>query len=608
MSVLDLLPKKKKAPAKPRKGGAAPVPMVIQRYQLPLVPSNHPVPARLAAKLGSLRTRVRFIRSSERIAQIVTVAIMLISVQMFLDWLVNLPWIVRALFLAGDITLFYFFSRKHLWPVLLHPPSQEACALLVEKQWPRFRGRIIAAVQFSRPRTASHSPELVRLLQQEAETATGVLDFSQIVPGRPLVRRLGMSVIVALLFGVAIVVAAPGSIALLERVFLLPAKVPRKTEVICLTGNKTIPAGEDITIRAQARGIIPSHGRITLVDDSGRIQEITLDPDKNQSNIFSLKIERVEQPFSYTIYLNDGVSDKYRVDTVPRPGVKSIECEQVYPAYTGLDDIKRTVGNLALLAGSKLKIHAIANSKIVKASLKLTGLNQIRPLTITGANSDDLSTEIDIPATGLTGFTLQLTNEAGVTSGDETQYRIDIVPDQAPAIQLTYPERLQELYTLKAKVLLAFVASDDYGLAKVDLCYRIIQDQDATVDASGNPIPPPPPSRIHMDMGQGHPLNMKNRYEWVLADVKPPLTEGTTLEYWMEASDANNVTGPGVGESEHHIIKVVSVADKMAEINQRLLDNLSAVSTEVSDETDLNNRLGNLIQGKTDDKPAPPSK
>ena len=604
MSVLDLLPKKKKAPAKARAGRPAPAPVVIQRYEMPLIPSNHPVPPRLAGKLASLRSRVRFIRSSERLAQMFTVAIILISAQMLFDWLVGLPWIVRAVFLGGDIALLYFYSRKYLFPVL-RPLNQEACALLVEKQWPKFRGRIIAAVQFSKPRTATHSPELVRLLQQEAETATGVLDFSQIVPGRPLVRRLAMAITVLLLWGCAMVLEAPGSIALLERVFLLPAKVPRKTEVICLTGNKTIPAGDNIVLRAQARGIVPSHGRVTIVDDSGRIQEVTLDPEKDHDDYFSLPIERVEEPFTYTIRLNDGVSDKFRIDVVPRPNVKSIECEQVYPPYTKLDNMKRTVGNLALLAGSKLKIHAIANSKIVKASLKLTGLDQVRPLTITGPDSNDLSTEIDIPATGLTGFALQLTNEAGVTSGDETQYRIDIVPDRPPSITLTYPERLQELYTLKAQVLLAFTASDDYGIAKVDLCYRIVQDQDATVDASGNPVPPPPAKRIQMDLGQGQPLNLKNRYQWKLSDVQPPLTEGTTLEYWMEASDANNVTGPGIGETEHHIIKVVSAADKIAEINQRLLDNLSNLSSLSDEQVKSNDSLGSWLQGKTD---APTSK
>ena len=329
-------------------------------------------------------------------------------------------------------------------------------------------------------------------------------------------RRIKMAIAVASVWIALMVLLAPGSIALLERVFLLPAKVPRKTEIIWLSGDKVIPAGESVLIEAEAHGIIPSHGMVTMTDDSGRIQEVTIEPEDGRLNYFSIEIDRLEQPMTYTIQLNDAVSDTYSVKTVPRPNVTSIECEQIYPPYTGLDPIKRTVGNLALLAGSQLKIHAIANSTIVKASLKLSDSGRELPLAIAGTDGTELTGQIDIPASGLTGFSIQLTNRAGISSGDETQYRIDLIPDRPAVIQLTYPERLQELYTLKAKPTIAFVASDDYGLAKITLCYRIIQDQDAVAadSTAGSNLAPTTPTKIEMDLGQGHPLNMKNRYDW----------------------------------------------------------------------------------------------
>jgi hypothetical protein len=205
---------------------------------------------------------------------------------------------------------------------------------------------------------------------------------------------------------------------------------------------------------------------------------------------------------------------------------------------------------------------------------------------------------------------MQLTNEAGVTSGDETQYRIDLIPDHPPTIQLTFPERLQELDTLKAKPNIVFVATDDYGLAKVRLCYRFVHDEDdsnAATDTDTN-APPPPPSPatvIPMDIGTGHPLTLKKSYVFDLAAIKPPVTEGMTIEYWMEAEDANNVTGPGVGESEHHVIKVVSEAEKKAEIMNRMDDYLSVVK-ELQDHQDkINHDLGTATQNRQAPTPAP---
>src|SRR5277367_1182603 len=84
--------------------------------------------------------------------------------------------------------------------------------------------------------------------------------------------------------------------------------------------------------------------------------------------------------------------------------------------------------------------------------------------------------------------------------------------------------------------------------------------------------PLPEPKRIEMDLGDGLPQNLQRRYTLDLSTIKPPLTEGTTIEYWMEARDANDVTGPGIGESEHHTIKVVSEVEKKAEVMRRLME------------------------------------
>ena len=608
MAVLDLipekiLPKKKKAP----KGVSIPA-IKVERYTPPLIPSQHPVPRRLASKLFALGRRNRSVKLTECVARIAAFALMLVTLQMFLDWMVNLSFFARLVILAADVALLVHFARRHLLPLLAKKPNLETSALMVEKHFPKLRGRVIAAVQLSRPSFTRDSPELVQAIQQDTDLQTASMNFAAIVPTRGMNRRLLIAFAVTAIWIAYMIICAPGTIALFERVFLIPAKVPRKTEVVCLTGDKTIPAGESVLLEAQARGFIPSHGRVTLTDDSGHIQEIDIDREKGFSDRFSLQVKSVDHPFTYSITLNDGEAGPYDIKTVPRPNVTSIDCVQVYPPYTGLADLKRTVGNLALLAGSKLKIHAITNSKVVQAAIKLAGVDGTLPLTISGADGTELTGEIAIPADKLTGFSIQLTNVAGVTSGDETQYRIDLIPDHPPTVQLTAPERLQELYTLKAKPKIAFTATDDYGLAKATLCYRFVRDQDETVAAdSDTPAPAPlPPTQIPMDLGTGHPLTFNGSYVLDLSALKPPVTEGMSIEYWLEAEDGNNVTGPGVGASEHHVIKVVSEAEKKAEVMNRMDDALSVVNELQDHESKINDNLGSTIQGRQQPAPAPP--
>jgi hypothetical protein len=608
MAVLDLipekiLPKKKKA----QKGVSMPA-IKVPLYQPAVIARQSPVPKRLATKLMNLGRRHRSVNVTEQLARIVAFAIMLVTLQMFLDWMMNLDIFVRFLFLAADIALLVHYARRHLMPLLAKAPQIEASALLVERHYPKLRGRVIAAVQLSKPGYTRDSPELVQAIQQDTDLRTASMNFGDIVPTRGMNRRLLIAFAVAGIWAGYLFLCAPGSIALLERVFLIPAKVPRKTQVVCLTGDKTIPEGDSVLLEAQAEGIVPSHGRATLVDDTGRVQEIDMDREKDFPNRFSLTVTSVDHPFRYTITLNDGDAGPFDIKTVPRPNVTTIDCTQVYPAYTGLPDLKRTVGNLALLAGSKLKIHAITNSKVVQASLKLIGLDKTLPLTIGGTNDTDLTGEIDIPVDKLTAFSIQLTNEAGVTSGDQTQYRIDLIPDRPPTVDLTAPEGLQELYTLKAKPNLAFIATDDYGVAKLTLCYRFVKDEDdTTTDADTNATPPPavPPTRIPLDLAGAIPVTYKGHYVYDLAAIKPPITEGMTIEYWIEAQDANNVTGPGISESEHHVIKVVSAAEKSADVMNRLDDKFSVIKEEQDHELLINNNLGQSIQNRPEPAPAP---
>jgi len=602
MAVLDLIPlpkKRKKAP----KGWAAPA-IKVRRYEPPILKSENPIPKRLAKKLKGIARKYFLVNFIERFAQFVGALVVLLSAQMSLDWLVNLNFLERLLILMADVGLLGYFVYRYIVPLILKPLDMEACALKVEKHWPRFRGRMIATVQFGEKRSPSDSRELIAVLQQETDGRAAMMKFGEIVPARSMRRRfLGAAVLVAS-FVCMFMLAEPGSIALLERVFLINVPVPRKTGIICLSGNKIIPAGEGIILEAQATGIIPSHGRVTLTDDAGKIREITMDPEKGQYDKFSLKIDRIEAPLSYVITLNDATSDTYTVKTIPRPLVTAIDCEQIYPPYTGLPNTKRTVGNLALLAGSKLKIHATTNSKVVKAVVKLVGINKTVPLHIGGDDGNELTGQIDIPTTDLTAFAIQITNEAGIVSGDETQYRIDLIPDRAPTVELTFPERLRDLNTLKAHPTIAFVATDDFGLYKVSLCYRIVQDTDTpATDANGNPLPPPPATKIEMNIPAGtHPLSMKNRYSLDFSTIKPPLTEDKTLEYWMEAEDGNNVTGPGITDSEHHTIKIVSELEKKADIMNRWVDELSTI-TEISEtQKSVNKDLGDIIEGKTDKK------
>jgi hypothetical protein len=89
--------------------------------------------------------------------------------------------------------------------------------------------------------------------------------------------------------------------------------------------------------------------------------------------------------------------------------------------------------------------------------------------------------------------------------------------------------------------------------------------------------------------------DLKNRYEWNIRDFQPPLAEGTRIEFWIEMQDNNDVTGPGLGMTEHQLLRVVSESEKRADLLNRAGDFLGTINDVTGDQEKLNFTLGTLI-------------
>src|SRR5439155_11703173 len=184
---------------------------------------------------------------------------------------------------------------------------------------------------------------------------------------------------------------------LVMRAFLSHCPVPRKTRIYVQDGDKIVGIGDNVRLEAFVQGIIPAHGKVEVRYRTRRTQDYPLGQDRDNKIRFGRTIENIQVSFTYVIYLNDAVSESYRVTAIPRPTVASIECEQQYPAYTHIKPAKRSLGDLSLLAGSTLKLSVTATKPLKTASGKLVGLDGDFPMQISAANPKLISGQFNIP-------------------------------------------------------------------------------------------------------------------------------------------------------------------------------------------------------------------
>jgi hypothetical protein len=548
-----------------------------------------PSPA-LAEQLGAVRQKHLFVQCGGGVALALGALALALMAGALLDWWIELPWAVRALLLAADIALVGYILWNYVVVPYQEQPDDDSVALVVEKGKPEFRSRLIASLQLTRPESAQPNMAmiLVQRLVLETEKLADSMDFTEVISTERFKR---IALYAAVFVGAAIFLYAKGedvSRDLLRRALLSrDTPVPRKTRVVWTTGDLKVGRGDTILLEALAKGVIPENGTLVARYSISRSVEYPMDVNATNNTRFSRAFENVQESFSYVVQLNDGRSRSAEVTVVDRPSLVGIECVQVFPEYTKLGTVKRSPGDLLLLAGSKLQVKATANKAMQSVVVRTVGVTNEIAAVVNTANAAESVAEILIPTNALSGFSVHLLDRDGFESRDDAIYRIDILPDKAPVVRITYPDRREELITQRATVLVGFEAFDDFAINKVFLKYRIEGGDEKSVEM------------ILEDTTQ---RAMRRRYDWKVGAIKPLVPIGNSIEYWIEVQDNNNVTGPGIGSSEHYAAKVVSDEEKRADLMNRVGDYIGNVGDVAKDQETLNKRLGNVILGRPEQK------
>lgn len=505
-----------------------------------------------------------------------------------LDWHYELPRWARGVFLLAGLGA----AAGLGWHFGIRPwrrkPADDQIALAIERALPELQSRFIASVQLSR-RAETHAQPLVRALVKDTTERTRGLEFDRVVSTDRL-RRCSLVAGVALAVGsIFWLIGGRASWPLFQRAWLLNVRKPSNTEIVSFTGSRVIAIGDDLRISAVTAGIIPQAGRLKLQIPGAPVADHTFDADAQSPGHFLRTLQSVQQSFRYRIELGDTRTPWAEIRARPRPVILQLALEQQWPAYTGLGSQQRSPGDLKLLAGSSLTATLKPNTKLREATIQLLSPNRKvhSQFAATLLPSGEWRGLARIPPKDVSALTFRLADEEGVESRSMANYRIEIVPDEPPSIAVLWPERREELVTPAATLLVAFEAKDDFGIGRIRLHYAV------------NWVPGGSHQSLDLDVGGGAPKSMNRRFEWDLGRMVPPVKEGDVIDYWFEAVDRNDVTGPGAATMpEHYQARVVSEDEKRADLAARLADTLQGLGDLRIGQEDLARKLGDLIHEK----------
>ena len=539
---------------------------------------------RLRHRVRSLRWKLVIVTTCTGIISVLAGSVAVLAAEMLADWQLELPWAMRCTWVAlGAVGLIGWFVAR-----FCHWPHENAVALLIERTMPSFRGRFIAAIQLSHSKEPGMSGALVRALLAETASIEAQLDFGGVVSLAPFRQAVTIVLALVVIAGSSIALTRPLSEVLLKRALLFQEPMPRATRLTVPHGDQTVALGENVMIEALASGVLPGSGTLIVKTASGRTSVYSMEPDTANRSRFQRILESVQESFTYSIHLNDAETPEYRVAALPRPTITHVDCEQVFPAYTGQPPIQRSLANLVILAGSQLNLKMSASANLKEASVKLAGSKVTVPARIDRYDRKRIAASFTIPAKAVNGFSIQLIDEHGIPSRDSATHRIEVVPDRPPMVKITVPDRQEELVTPQGTLPLAFEATDDFGIGRATLHYLIRSE----ATGSGQD------KTSELDIGSTNARSIAPRFDWKVGTAFPHVSPGTTIDYWIEVADRNNATGPGVGATPRYVVKIVTPEEKRAEIAARLMDTFQGLNDLATDQEKLNKDVGSLIPEK----------
>jgi len=539
----------------------------------------------LNKKLRSLGRTLVCAEFSQRMVIAITVSLLLLASLVLIDGLFELPLEARKVLLAiAGIIAGVLFIRALITP-FTQARSTEELALISEKQNPEFDSRLISAVQFASGKAsvvgASDSTEdpLVASMVADTEQLANRHNFLDAVDWRFLGRALLVLVGIGTLAIAAFFIWHKVTPTLVQRAFLQDIAIPRDTQILTSTGDQKVGIGDRLTIEATASGKLPDEGTLRVKFANGRKLDYTLT--KTDSK-YSVEIEDVPESFTYQIRINDARSGGHEISAFARPEIESVTASQKYPDYTGIEPSEHQPGDFYLFPGGQFTLKLATTKPLAKATLRLIGIDSEVPIDpATGTAT------FDVPSENLTGFSITMTDTDGMDANEPAVYRAELLGDEPPQVRITYPTRSDELVTKTARSLVAFEATDRFGIASVYLNFKVNDTEPQAIE-------------LALEESTKPPTSLRNQYECELKNIEPALKEGDIVEYWMTAHDRQAVT-PGIGESEHLRLRVVSVAEKRQDLLSRASDYLGGVGATTEDQERLNQDLGALIKAKNQD-------
>ncbi|MEQ8837505.1 MAG: hypothetical protein RID07_11930, partial [Lacipirellulaceae bacterium] len=357
----------------------------------------------------------------------------------------------------------------------------ESLALLIERKHPHLADSLVTTVQAKNQR---HVDALEKQFLEEtgnrASETVKQASLGSIFRLRPLVSKGVASILLVASIAAFALLAGESFDFWIERMQLSSTPWPRKVMLSSpeFADEKTRNVARSDSFEFQVHASIkapheaPSYVEIRYRRPDGRIQRDRMVqvgralPGRDKFQTFRYEFPEVADDMEFDVIGGDARLEDLKLRAVARPAVDKLSLECTYPEYLGRSSQSiRVSSRQEIPVGTKLLCKVSATKPLLSVRAFDVNEQQEIPATISSENAQEFAFDL-AKLSEDQQIKLTLTDTDGVENREP--YRLDLaaIADELPEVSVQL-QGVSTAVTPQARIPLAGVISDDYGLSRV---------------------------------------------------------------------------------------------------------------------------------------------
>lgn len=421
---------------------------------------------RLESYLASLRRRLRtdILVQAGAAAAVGTLLITCVAV-----WLFNRQSFAASIAVSARVLLIALLALVAvllLW-LPLRRLARDDGSKIFEQRLPEENGRIQTYLDSKRREAQGVVSPLIELLAADAASIAEKTPPSEIVSSRRLMFGSALASVAAIAL-VMLLGFGPSYWGFGSRHLLLGADLPREAivlkRIVVMPGDATVRRNSDISIRAAVEGFRAENAQVFVrFADQEKWEGAAMRADENGE--FDFKLYAVRGPLAYYIDADGFRSAEHSIGVVDLPKIEKVRLTYSYPDWTGLDPLTDEESrDISAVEGTDVKVEVFADAPLDAPALIVDGNSQ----ELENQNGASVG-NIMVSDPGSYQIGARVADEF-VALTDE--YKIEIVADEKPTIQIRKPGRDWRATSIE-EVPVQIKAEDDFKLRDVTLHYSV---------------------------------------------------------------------------------------------------------------------------------------